>query len=193
MKNTELLLILAAMLLVTSALNADIYEWTDENGVKYFSNQPPPEHADDAKVIFKEYEYNAAEDQKQIQLQQRESDNLLQETKTDEQSTEAESASDQPDTGENQQLSGEERIQAEKERLEKEIADLEGKPLSYFGSAQNKRARIGYYRYRLNTLMNNPDEYFNSPETFQGNVKEPEDTQAPAEEETPASTDTSTN
>jgi hypothetical protein len=41
--------------------------------------------------------------------------------------------------------------------------------------------------------MNNPDEYFNSPETFQGNVKEPEDTQAPAEEETPASTDTSTN
>ena len=28
-----------------STADADIYAWTDENGVKYFTNQAPPEHA----------------------------------------------------------------------------------------------------------------------------------------------------
>jgi Skp family chaperone for outer membrane proteins len=193
MKHINLLLFLTAILLAETALKADIYEWTDKNGVKYFSNQPPPEHADDAKVIFKEYEYNGADDQKQNQSEQPELDNPMPENKADEQRTEVESPSDQQGPEQNQQLSREERIQAEKERLQKEIADLEEKPLSYFGSAKNKRVRIGYYRYCLDTLMNNPDEYFSTPQTFQGNVQEPEDMQTPTEDENPASTGTSTN
>ena len=192
MRNIGLLLFLTATLLAATALNADIYEWTDKNGVKYFSNQPPPEHADDAKVIFKEYETNTAADQKQTQSKQHDLDNLMQQNQADEQRSEAESPNDQQGTEQNQQLSREERIQAERERLEKQIADLEEKPLSYFGSAKNKRARIGYYRYRLDTLTRNPDEYFNTPQTFEGNVKEPEDGQAPAEGENPASPETST-
>ncbi|MGD8494494.1 MAG: hypothetical protein PVH44_12875, partial [Desulfobacterales bacterium] len=64
-----------------------------------------------------------------------------------------------------------ERVAAEKQRLEKKIADLEEKPLDFYGSQKNKRVRIGYYRYRLETLMSNPDKYFNEPSRFEGNVK----------------------
>ena len=67
-----------------------------------------------------------------------------------------------------------EKIAAEKERLEAKIADLESRPLDYFGSQKNKRTRIGYYRYRLEALLENPDKYFKNPENFEGNVKESE-------------------
>ena len=75
---------------------------------------------------------------------------------------------------ENQEIS-QERIEAEKERLEATIADLEEKPLEYFGSQKNKRTRIGFYKYRLETLEQDPEKYFAEPEEYQGNVKTPED------------------
>ena len=71
---------------------------------------------------------------------------------------------------ENQEIS-EERIAAEKEMLEDKIAELEAKPLDYFGSQKNKRARIGFYKYRLETLEQDPDKYFSEPEEFEGNIK----------------------
>jgi len=67
----------------------------------------------------------------------------------------------------------EENIAAEKERLEAKIAELEEKPLDYFGSQKNKRVRLGYYRYRLETLTQNPEKYFSQPSSFEGNVKTP--------------------
>jgi hypothetical protein len=61
-------------------------------------------------------------------------------------------------------------ITREKERIEKKILELEQKPLEFFGSQQNKRVRIGYYEYRLQALMADPDSYFKNPEPFEGNV-----------------------
>jgi hypothetical protein len=49
-------------------------------------------------------------------------------------------------------------------------------PLEHFGSQKNKRVRIGYYQYRLETLLANPDNYFNNPEPFEGNIKTPSKT-----------------
>jgi len=57
--------------------------------------------------------------------------------------------------------------------LEKRIAFLEEQPLEYFGSQRNKIVRIGYYRYRLQDLLQDPDKYFNQPASFEGNVKNP--------------------
>jgi peptidoglycan hydrolase CwlO-like protein len=71
---------------------------------------------------------------------------------------------------ENQERSQEE-ITAEKERLETKIADLESRPLDYFGSQKNKRAQIGFYKYRLELLLQDPDKYFSEPEKFEGNIK----------------------
>ena len=75
---------------------------------------------------------------------------------------------------ENQEIS-EERIEAEKERLENKIAELEEQPLEYFGSQKNKRTRIGFYKYRLETLEQDPEKYFADPEEYQGNIKAQED------------------
>jgi hypothetical protein len=74
----------------------------------------------------------------------------------------------------NLELSQEDKIAAEKEMLEAKIAELEEKPLDYFGSQKNKRVRIGYYRYRLEALNTDPDKYFSQPSQFQGNVKSTE-------------------
>ena len=88
---------------------------------------------------------------------------------------EAEATEDQDaEDAENQEIS-EERIEAEKERLENKIAELEEKPLEYFGSQKNKRTRIGFYKYRLETLEQDPDKYFAEPEEYQGNIKAQED------------------
>jgi flagellar biosynthesis/type III secretory pathway M-ring protein FliF/YscJ len=85
---------------------------------------------------------------------------------------ETEAAEDQEaEAAENQEASQEDKIAAEKERLEAKIAELEEKPLEYFGSQKNKRTRIGFYKYRLETLEQDPDKYFSQPEKFEGNVK----------------------
>jgi hypothetical protein len=75
--------------------------------------------------------------------------------------------------GENQEIS-EERLAAEKEMLKNKIAELEAKPLSYYGSQKNKRTRVGFYKYRLETLLTDPHKYFSDPEHYQGNIKTPE-------------------
>lgn len=73
-----------------------------------------------------------------------------------------------------QELSQEDKIAAEKIKLEAKIAELEEKPLEYFGSQKNKRTRVGFYKYRLETLMQDPDKYFSEPEEYEGNIKKPE-------------------
>ena len=78
--------------------------------------------------------------------------------------------SGETEDAENQEIS-QERIEAEKERLEATIADLEEQPLENFGSQKNKRTRIGFYKYRLEILEQDPDKYFSEPEKFEGNIK----------------------
>lgn len=40
---------LAVLLILASPLQAQLYQWTDEKGVKHFSNSPPPEDAADVR------------------------------------------------------------------------------------------------------------------------------------------------
>ena len=44
--------VLAVILFTASPLQAQLYQWVDENGVKHFSNTPPPEGA----TVVREYE-----------------------------------------------------------------------------------------------------------------------------------------
>jgi len=84
---------------------------------------------------------------------------------------EADADEDQEADAADTQEPSEENIAAEKERLEAKIAELEAKPLEYFGSQKNKHTRIGFYKYRLETLEQDPDKYFAEPEKFEGNLK----------------------
>ena len=66
MKGIKIMLLIAAGCLMAGSLHADIYEWTDENGVKHFTNYSPP---DDAKILMKtrEIPYDEAADRARME------------------------------------------------------------------------------------------------------------------------------
>jgi hypothetical protein len=160
--------------LLVSPLYADIYSWTDEKGVRHFSNVPPAD-AENVEVEFKEYQYDKNADQKRFEIEQQEWQTLIRDIENDEKREKAEEKRRAEAAKRNQPPTQEELIEAEKNRLLNKISELEEKPLDYFGSFPNKRVRIGYYKYRLEALMQDPDKYFNEPVRFEGNVKFPED------------------
>ena len=173
MKHVIRLLCLMGILLWVPALNADVYSWTDEKGVKHFGNQPPDDAAD-VKVVFKEESHNEAVDQRRTENEQQELNDLIRELEQEEEQQAAEEKRRAAEAARNKKPTAQERADAEKKRLEAKIAELEEKPLSYFGSQRNKQVRIGYYRYRLEALIRDPDKYFSEPVPFEGNVKESE-------------------
>jgi hypothetical protein len=159
--------------LFVSPTDADIYSWTDENGVKHFGNVPPPD-ADEVNVEFKEYQYDEAADRERFEMDQKEWQTIIRELEENEKKAQAEAQA----AKRNQPMSRKERIEAEKERLARKITQLEEKPLDEFGSQRNKRATIGYYKYRLQALLEDPKKYFKEPEPFQGNYKSSEGSQS---------------
>ena len=164
---------LMATLLWIPTANADIYSWTDENGVKHFGNEPP-ENAANVKIVFKEEPYDETADQQRTEAQNRELTELIRDLEEEEQQQAAENRKKAAEAEQNREPTQEERFEAERERLEAKINELEEKPLDYFGSQKNKRVRIGYYRYRLEALNSDPDKYFSNPSQFEGNVKNTE-------------------
>ena len=68
MKVLKIFLFIAAGCLIAGSLHADIYEWTDENGVKHFTNYAPP---DDATILIKSEEvpYDEAADRARIEAE----------------------------------------------------------------------------------------------------------------------------
>jgi hypothetical protein len=77
--------ILALMgLFFTLQLDAEIYQWVDENGVKHYSNMPPAD-AGNAKIVSGEYQHDEAADQERVKADQKAIDALTEEIKTEEQ------------------------------------------------------------------------------------------------------------
>jgi hypothetical protein len=66
MKGLKIFLLVTAGCLLAGSLSADIYEWTDNNGVKHFTNYAPP---DDATILIKSEElpYDEAADRARIE------------------------------------------------------------------------------------------------------------------------------
>ena len=149
---------------------ADIYTWTDEKGVRHYSNSPPSD-ASEPQVMFKEYQHDADSDQQRFDMEQQEWKTLIDQIETDDRQAAEEAQRRAEEALKDRKPSLAERADAEEKRLQEVIADLESKPLEYFGSSKNKRVRLGYYRYRLEALMQNPESYFNDPKSFEGNVK----------------------
>jgi len=172
MKHVISLLCLVGVLLWVPGLHADIYSWTDKKGVKHFGNQPP-EDAANVKLEFKEVPHNASADQQRRNSEQKEVNELINDLEEEEAQQAADEKRRAEEAARNKKPTLQERTEAEKKRLEDKIAELEEKPLDYFGSQKNKRVRIGYYRYRLEALLQDPEKYFNRPTSFEGNVKEP--------------------
>jgi hypothetical protein len=174
-----------------------MYEWTDEKGVKHYSNVTPSESVEEIKKkqedkenrspgktrrnvekrkTFKKKsstpkravpvpekgsspgaEQNSEEDfsaKLNLKLEQFPitQDELINEEK--------ERLQKIKNYSEKNSVNREDVIQREKNRLLKAIEDLQGAPLNKFGSQDNKRRQIGYYKYRLEELIKSPDTYF---------------------------------
>lgn len=173
MKSLITVFFIIGALLWVPASNADIYSWTDENGVKHFGNQPP-ENAADVKLIFKEKPHDEAADQQRTEAENKEITDLIRDLEEEEQREAAERRKKAAEAERNSEPTQMERVEMERARLQAKIDDLVERPLDYFGSERNKRARIGYYRYRLEALNTDPDKYFKNPVPFEGNVKNSE-------------------
>ena len=172
MKLLYLLIILMLTISGFSVVNADVYTWVDENGVRHYSDAPP-EDAEDPKVMFPEYQYDESADKNRSQQDDQQLKSLIREIDDDNAREQEEAQKKAQVAQQNQEPTREELIAAEKERLEKKIAFLEEQPLEYFGSQRNKIVRLGYYHYQIEDLMQDPDKYFDQPATFEGNVKYP--------------------
>ncbi|MCP4626430.1 MAG: DUF4124 domain-containing protein [bacterium] len=173
MKAITILIISALFVLGISTVNAEVYTWVDENGVRHYSDSPP-EEAEDAKVVFPEYQYDESVDKNRTLKDQHEMNALIEEIERESAQDQAEAKKQTQEAEENRPPTQEELVAIEKERLEKKIAFLEKQPLEYFGSQRNKIVRLGYYHYRIRDLMEDPDEYFRQPAPFEGNVKIPD-------------------
>jgi hypothetical protein len=154
-----------------SYLSADIYRWTDSSGNVVYGNQPPA-NAGNVQVMFKEIPAGPGTKAAGPPDTASSAEAIPREPEEEKQVGEEARQETQPATP-SAPLSRDEMIAAERANLEKKIKDLEALPLDHFGSQKNKRVRIGYYQYRLETLLTNPDDYFKNPEPFEGNIKTP--------------------
>jgi len=71
-------------LFCTPQLNAEIYQWVDEYGVKRYSNTPPADAAS-ATIVFEEIQHDEAADQERVKTDQKILDTLTEEIKKEEQ------------------------------------------------------------------------------------------------------------
>jgi len=124
MKRLLSLLFLIGILLCAPASYADVYSWTDENGVKSFGNEPP-ENAANVKLIFKEKPHDPAADQQRTATDNKEVTELIRELEEDEERQAAEDRRKAAAAAANREPTPEERIALEKKRLQAKIADLE--------------------------------------------------------------------
>ena len=169
MKPLTIILAILFILLCSASLNAEIYMWTDENGVKHYSNTPPDR--DNAQVEFNEYQHDQKADKRRTEDENEELETLIKDIEHTERKEKAAEAKRAAEAEKNRPATMEERIEAEKKRLTDKIVELQEQPLEYFGSSDNKRNRIGFYKYRLEALEADPEKYFKEPERFEGNVK----------------------
>ena len=175
MKFFNILVISALIFLCVSTLNAEIYTWTDEKGVKHYSDTPPENEENyEVHTESKTYKYDEEADKKRTEADQKQIQNLIKEDNENDKIQQREKKLKAQEAEKNRPPTQEEKIAAEKDKLEEKISFLEGQPLEYFGNELNKHRYVEHYRGRLKLLRQNPNKYFSKPDIWQGNVQIPD-------------------
>ncbi len=186
----------AFLLSAALPLGAGVYYWTDENGVRHYSNVTPSESGSEIQRLD-EIPPGEAKDRLPDDMgktgtrepaalespsSQQASPPAGPETAEEASpgaATEAEPAPQRVPTEQNEIVQSEkslvrelqrqleqdasrrdEIITKERDRLARAIEQLQKTPASEFGSQKNKTRALGYYRYRLEALLDSPDGYF---------------------------------
>jgi hypothetical protein len=153
MKSIAIVIIFGFACLNASGLEAEIYSWTDENGVKHYSNQPTAESETQIKTA-REIPPSPQVSQSREKIDEENFEAILEEQdKTKKSSTPTHSTTQQ-------KPSRQERIHIEQEKLEEKLAYLENLPPDAFANARSRNVIIGQYQYRLQQLLSDPDSYF---------------------------------
>lgn len=153
MKSITSIMVLVFACLTASGLQAEIYSWTDENGVKHYSHTPPADRSVPIKTAS-EIQPAPTTARQTEKINAENIDAILEELDREkEASTPGPPKAQKPP-------SRQERIQQEQEKLEDKIQYLEGLPPHAFANTRSRQAIIGRYQYRLQQLLSNPDEYF---------------------------------
>ena len=149
------------IVMIASPLDANIYSWRDANGVKHYSNVPPPPDKNRVVNVNREILYDKDADEERWDLDQKDWEAL----KEDLQEAERQKIEESYGSQNNQAAIGlAEKIQQEKFRLELEISRLEKQPAGSFArNLDGKRAAIAFYQSRLKELESDPQRYFNIP------------------------------
>jgi hypothetical protein len=139
--------------LTASGVQAEIYSWTDENGVKHYSHTPPPDRSAPLEAA-PEIKPAPTTNREIEKINEENIDAILEELEKEEPAAGPKSAKAQKPS------SLQDRIAAEREKLEEKIAWIEQLPPEAFTNSRSKQAIIGRYRYRMDQLDSNPDRYF---------------------------------
>ncbi len=153
MKPIAIIIIFGFACLTASGLEAEIYTWTDENGVRHYSNTPPPERATQVKTA-REIAPSPEVSQSIEKIDEENFEAVFEELEKANQSS-----TPTPSTTQ-QKPSRQERIQIEQKKLEEKLAYLENLPPDAFANTRSRTVIIGQYQYRLQQLRSDPDSYF---------------------------------
>jgi hypothetical protein len=153
MKTIAAVIIFMISALIGSGVQAEIYSWTDENGVKHYSHTPPAERSIAVKTV-PEIKSDPSAYTKQEVINETNVEAVIK------QLDQTDAASPPKAVPTKKPPSRKERIAAEAEKLEEKIAWLEQLPPEAYANMRSKQAIIGRYRYRLTQLQSDPDDYF---------------------------------
>ena len=139
----------------------NIYTWTDNDGVKRFSDRQPEnvKHYDTIKISPEQSEEGGAAGGSRTEY-----DHMIESIRQEKQQTEQERIQGEADRTAEEKRNAEtrknERIEAERRQLQEKIDDLKKRPTSRAYSQSLKNARIEEIEKQLEKLKNSPDEYF---------------------------------
>jgi hypothetical protein len=138
----------------------NIYTWTDKNGVKRFSDQPPPDAEYETITIPPDRPEGGV-----VSGGTRPNyEHMIESIRQEKLQTEQKRVQAEADCADKEKLDAEirkkELIEAERKSLQKKIDDAKRRPTGRAFSQNVKNARIGEIEKQLERLKNSPDEYF---------------------------------
>ncbi len=162
MKKAAISVFVVMLWLCPCLAGENIYTWTDKNGVKRFSDQPPP----DAEYETITIPPDRPESGSVSGGTRPDYEHMIESIRQEKLQTEQERKQAEADRAEKEKLDAEtrkkERIETERKSLLKKIDDVKRRPTGRAFSQNVKNARIGEIEKQLERLKNSPDEYFQS-------------------------------
>ena len=161
MKRSAVLVFIIMLWVCPCLAGENIYTWTDNNGVKRFSDRQPDDvkHYDTIRISPDQSKYGVPDGGSRSEY-----DQMIERVRQEQQQTEQErfqaGADRATEEKRDEDAHKKERIEAERRQLQEKLDDLKKRPTGRTYSQSLKNARIEEIEKQLDKLKNSPDEYF---------------------------------